>query len=62
MPFNESEKALLSDALLKCEEMEKEIDKHLKIINTCQSIIDICEGIHARNLKIVKLCGVKEGL
>ncbi len=61
MPLDESEKALLSEALLKCEEMEKEIDKYLKIINKCQSIIDICEGVHARNLNIVKLCGVKEG-
>ncbi len=62
MQLNKSEKALLDEALLKCEEMEKEIEKHLHIINVCQSIVEICEGIHARNLKIVDLCRAKEAL
>lgn len=62
MPLDEAEKALLAEALLKCEEMESEIEKHLKIISVSQEIVDICEGIHARSLNIVKLCGMKKNI
>lgn len=62
MPLDELEKALLAEAHLKCEEMEKEIEKHLQIIGVSKSIIDLCEGIHARNLNIVKLIAKKESL
>lgn len=62
MPLDELEKALLKEAHLKCEEMEREIEKHLQIISVSQEVINICEGIHARNLNIVKLCGMKKNI